>query len=259
MPKLANADPVHVALVGHEVKLGKLAVKKDKRNLKLADYIAKPKALPKLPSKVLTYQKVPSWPMYDNDTLSNCTAATAGHLVQGWTNARDGKIVTPALSAVDALYWATGTADDGRYSLDVLNEWHRNGMGRDKIGAFVQLNLKLTGHWKYAIDEFGGAFVGLALPISAQRATSWKAWTGPNAVPGSWGGHAVSAVGYDQYGAYLVTWGAIIKATWGFMTKYADEGYAIISPDFLAAGKSPAGFDTATLTADLAAIKGLGG
>lgn len=253
-------DAVHAEVVGVPVLLGKLKVKKDKRNLKLASYLEKPKALlPSLPSKVLTFEKVPTWPMYDNDSLSDCTAATCGHLVQAWTNARDGKIVTPKLTAVDALYWATGSEDDGRYSLDVLNEWHKNGMGGDKIGAFVQLNLKLVGHWKYAISEFGGAFVGVELPIAAQRATSWKAWTGSKATPGSWGGHAISAVGYDQYGAYLVTWGAIIKASWGFMTKYADEGYAIISPDYLKGGKSPQGFDMTKLSSDLGAIESLGG
>jgi len=44
--------------------------------------------------------------------------------------------------------------------------------------------------------------------------------------------------------------------TWAFWERYVDESYAIISPDFLDAGKAPNGFDLAALRRDLALVTG---
>ena len=53
-----------------------------------------------------------------------------------------------------------------------------------------------------AIWLFGGAYIGVELPISAQRQEVWDvpANPGPDDEPGSWGGHAVYLVGYDLRG-----------------------------------------------------------
>ncbi|MGO8790269.1 MAG: hypothetical protein ACLQVL_23205 [Terriglobia bacterium] len=50
-----------------------------------------------------------------------------------------------------------------------------------------------------AIWLFGGAYIGVELPITAQNQDVWDvpANPGPNDEPGSWGGHAVYLVGYD--------------------------------------------------------------
>ena len=84
-------------------------------------------------------------------------------------------------------------------------------------------------------------------------------WTGsldgPDA-PGSWGGHAVNVVAYDDAGLTVVTWGALQRLTWAFWQRYCDEAWAIISPDFLAGGRSPQGFDLPALEHDLALIMG---
>ena len=34
--------------------------------------------------------------------------------------------------------------------------------------------------------------------------------------PGSWGGHAVDVVGYDDAGLTVVSWGALLRASWDF-------------------------------------------
>jgi hypothetical protein len=47
-----------------------------------------------------------------------------------------------------------------------------------------------------AIWLFGGAYIGVELPISAQNQDVWDVADGPDAEPGSWGGHAVYLVGY---------------------------------------------------------------
>jgi hypothetical protein len=53
-----------------------------------------------------------------------------------------------------------------------------------------------------AIWLFGGAYIGVELPISAQNQDVWDvpANPGPNDEPGSWGGHAVYVVGYEKPG-----------------------------------------------------------
>jgi len=58
-----------------------------------------------------------------------------------------------------------------------------------------------------AIWLFGGAYIGVELPISAQRQDVWDvpANPGPDDEPGSWGGHAVYLVGYDLRGMGGVT------------------------------------------------------
>ena len=50
-----------------------------------------------------------------------------------------------------------------------------------------------------AIWLFGGAYIGVELPVTAQKQDVWDvpANPGPNDEPGSWGGHAVYLVGYD--------------------------------------------------------------
>ena len=74
--------------------------------------------------------------------------------------------------------------------------------------------------------------------------------------PGSWGGHAVNVVAYDDRTLTVVTWGRLQEMTWAFWERYVDESYAIISPDFLDAGKAPNGFDLAALRRDLALVTG---
>ena len=50
-----------------------------------------------------------------------------------------------------------------------------------------------------AIWLFGGAYIGVEFPITAQNQDVWDvpAKPGPKDEPGSWGGHAVYLVGYD--------------------------------------------------------------
>jgi hypothetical protein len=74
--------------------------------------------------------------------------------------------------------------------------------------------------------------------------------------PGSWGGHAVPVVAYDTRGLTVVTWGALQVMTWSFWDTYCDEGYAIISKDYLTKKKdTPEGFNMQQLQADLADLK----
>lgn len=252
MTENENAHPVfeqHGSFV--HMKLGRNPVKHDARTLQFARYFDDA-VLPQIPTSHAT-PHVPSWPMYGNDRLGDCTCAAAGHMVQGWTEAV-GALRTPLDADVEHFYIpVTGNQDDGRNEIDVLNAWRKLGFGGDKIGAYVSIDPTNVAHVKAAIYLFGGVYTGIALPLSAQGEREWKVATGAAGEPGSWGGHAVPYLGYTRSTFTCVTWGATLPLTVGFNDKYTEEVYAIISPDFLdAQGHSPQGFNLAALTADLA-------
>ena len=235
------------------LRLGRLPSRNDPRTLQLAKYL--PVAgLPKRPTSCDWTHNVPAWPMYGNDTLGDCTIAAAGHMIEAWSVAAGAPKVPPYQAILDA-YWHTGDGtDDGRVETDVLNYWRKTGIGGDKITAYVAVDPRNIEHVKLATWLFGGLYLGINLPISAQKQRKWSVTHGPDAEPGSWGGHAVPIVAYSLSTLTVVTWGALMKMTVGFHQEYTEEAYAVISPDFLAGGRSPAGFDMAALQADLAAI-----
>jgi hypothetical protein len=82
------------------------------------------------------------------------------------------------------------------------------------------------------------------------------ALAGPgSAKPGSWGGHAVPIVAYDNGGLTCVTWGQRLRLSWDFFLCYFTEAYAVLSPDwFNQVGQAPSGFDQVSLMADLKAV-----
>jgi hypothetical protein len=236
--------------------LGRVAPRHDPRTLRLAKYLDDAVVLPEIPVAADYAAAVSSWPMYGNDRLGDCTCAAAGHMVEAWSAAAAAPVV-PVDADVEALYWATGSGDTGRFEVDILNYWRGVGLGGDKIAAYAYVNPQNLDHVRAAIYLFGGLYAGIALPESAQGQQVWDVAgdgkTGQSQ-PGSWGGHAVPYVGFGDGRIALVTWGAVLEMTEAFHLAYCDELYVVISPDFLAAGKTPQGFDLAALEADLAAV-----
>lgn len=246
----------HAAAVGREVRLGKRSVKPDARNLQLARYVDDDELLPKVPRSIEWSAGVASWPMYANDRLGDCTCAAVAHMEEAWS-ANAGRAETPVEHEVIDLYWATGPEDDGRYCLDILNYWQKTGFRKERIRAFVQIDPHKREHVALACWMFGGVYVGLALPLSAQAQTDeWKVSHGSKAERGSWGGHCVNLVDYLSHGPVCVTWGRLMPMTWAFLETYCDEAYAVISPDWVDDGRAaPSGFALAQLEQDLAAIE----
>ncbi|HEY4347421.1 MAG TPA: hypothetical protein VGM80_07515 [Gaiellaceae bacterium] len=237
--------------------LGKLPARIDVRTLALARYLDRD-VLPAPPRSFDLTGAVPNWPMYGNDRVGDCTTAAAGHMIEAWTGAASAAAVEVSeqevLAAFDAVKIVDpSTGEEGAVELDVLKLWRRSGIGRHRIGAFARVpggdhDLVRTGTYL-----FGGLYIGLQLPLSAQDQGVWD-WNGrldgPDE-PGSWGGHAVNVVGYDDSGLTAVTWGTLQRLTWGFWDRYCDEAYCIVSVDFLSDGKTPAGLDLAALERDL--------
>lgn len=246
-----------------DFKLGKLPVKNDKRTFKLAKYIKKLDSPPLAVNYLMTRLK--PWPMYANDRIGCCTATSACHSIINWTD-DVGKAFEPhvddviqAYSAVSGYDPQTGVNDNGAIMLDVLNYWRKTGIAQHPIYAFVKIDTKNKNEVKQAINLFGSIYVGLSLPISAEKQIG-KIWTVPNLMSrmfgngriGSWGGHAVAIGAYSKNYLTCVTWGELQYMTWGFFNYYADEAYAILSTDWISdTGKSGSGFDLSKLENDL--------
>lgn len=243
-----------------KMKLGKATPVHDPRTLLLANYIKA--TLPPAPVQYAYATDIgaTSWGMMGNDKIGDCTCAAAGHLIMEWTD-DNGQLVTPPDTAIIAAYSAitgynpaTGANDNGAVELNVLKYWRKTGIAGHQITAFAALEPQNDNHVMQGVYLFGGCYIGLALPVSAQQQTVWSVPPGGatgDGKPGSWGGHAVPVIGYDNDGLTLITWGAIKRMTWSFWNTYCDESYVIISPDFVSNKPAKNGFDLAALEQDL--------
>jgi hypothetical protein len=239
--------------------LGKLPVRRDVRTLALARYVDRSE-LPEPPASLDLTTHVPDWPMYANDRRGDCTCAAAGHMIEAWTAAVGTTVELAEQSVLDAFDAVKivdpDTGEEGAVELDVLRYWRKTGIGAHRIGAFASVAVHDKRLVRTAAYLFGGLYIGLQLPVTAQGQDVWD-WTGSlkgPAEPGSWGGHAVDVVGYSSDGLTVITWGASKQLTWAFWDRYCEESYCILSPDFLKGDKAPNGFDLAALNADLALV-----
>ncbi|HYB07150.1 MAG TPA: hypothetical protein VEB87_03225 [Nitrososphaerales archaeon] len=246
------------------MKLGKGPPKFDKRTLLFGKYLTRGLAPP--PPSIDYAEKVKTWPMYGNDKYGDCTCAAAGHLIQDWT-ANTGTERTLPLAAILKVYnhFSHGNPDSGVSMLDVLRYWRKTGFGNDKIHAFAQLELSNVVQAQDAICLFGGCYIGLALPnftvpngVGDPRISWIVPPSGPheNAAPNQKNGHCVPAVAYDPRNVWVVTWGALKQMSWQFYTTYADEAFALLSPDWISKRlkRAPPGLDLKTLESDLSQV-----
>lgn len=238
------------------MKLGKHPAKEDHRTIRLGTLLDETQA-DQAPPTVLPPSGV-TWQMFGNDVHSDCTCAAAAHMILAWCadeKATPREMPTDAL-VLDLYSKVNGGQDGGAYALDVLNAWRTVGLGKDTITGYVKVDHNDLAKMKWATWVFGGLYIGLDLPLTAQAQGSapWAVLpnVGAAAQPGSWGGHAVDVVGYDADGVTIVTWGREQRMTWEFWGRYCDESYAVFDDtDWL--GDVP-GFDHARLLAELARL-----
>lgn len=249
-------------MVDHsQMKLGKKARRLDGRTLKLARYLTA--ALPSAPVSVDWSHQITDWGMMCNDKLGCCTIAAVGHALQTWTANALGRELTVPDSSILAYYekWdgynpSDASTDQGGVELDVLKSWQQQGFDGNGLDAFAGVSPASEYMVQPAINLFGGLYIGVELPVTAQNQTVWDTSAdsaeSTDAQPGSWGGHAIYLVGYDAIGPVCVTWGLLKKMTWAWFGRYCSEAYALISKDWLeATGITPGGLDLAALEADL--------
>lgn len=253
-----------------QLKLGKKPPRRDPRTLSLSKYIA---AMPAPPAECDWLSGISSWGAMLNTQLGDCTIAAVGHAIQVWTGVT-GNVCTVSDAAILQAYerWAgykpsDPGSDQGAVVIDILNRWRKEGFGdpglTHTLPAYTAVDPGNREHARQAMLLFGGIYLGVELPVTAQRqiGSLWDVvgdpTSDPESQPGSWGGHAIFCPAYDQEGVVCITWGAPQKMTWAFCDAYVSEAYALLAGGtdwVLPGGDTILGFDLATLEQDLSAI-----
>jgi hypothetical protein len=256
------------------LKLGKLPANIPKNLKKMTEHFDRSLGLISLPPPPLVRtwsQNRPSWGDMLNDQSGDCTCAGIGHYFQVATLDESGNMVTSADSVVETLYEnATGyrpgvpSTDNGAECSTILQYVTNNGFNGYKIYGYGLVDQANPEHCMEMIDEFGGMYIGLSLPKTAQTQVGeiWdvvdSSLQGDSAI-GSWGGHCVFVPDYVSNGSQIetltcITWGGLQKMTWNYFYSYCDEAYCLLSDAWLSKGNSPTGFNLASLEANMAEL-----
>lgn len=243
-----------------DMKLGALPAipEKQARSLKLAHYLDLSQLTEFIPPEFDWFQGVPDY-VDINDRLGDCVVAAEAKHERSWTQNATGTACTVRDADILDVYMKGAgynpnnpATDRGWDLLSALSYWQRIGIAGLKIGAYAAINPRHHMMVRAATYLFGGIYIALELPTSAQ---SEDVWSSTSDTPGSWGGHCVTiqAILNDQ--PVCRTWGYAQPMTWDFLDRYCSEAYAIISPDYLNGGKTVAGLDIAALNGDLQLVR----
>jgi hypothetical protein len=265
-----------------QLKLGKAPATYDQRDLLFAHY----RTSDSLPSHPVHFghEKLvgaDAWQMLGNgpdntvsinfDGAGDCFFAGGAHETMLWNLEHNNNVNFSGADCIADYSAVTGynpkaplnangqnPTDNGTKSRDGFKYRQKTGLidvggERHKIGAYVGLELGNMDELLEALYLFGVVGIGLRFPASAMdqfnAGKPWSVVPGPEPTEG----HYIPLVAYrDQL--EVVTWGRIQKMTPQFYKTYADEAWAVLSPEMLNNGKSPEGFNFAQLKADLASI-----
>lgn len=236
---------------------------------KSASKYALASTLPAAPAKVDFYSaaRAALGDVLGNDSLGDCTAAGACHLVESIT-ANAGAPVALSREQAIAFYaqscgYVPGNpaTDQGGDEIAVLTSWRDKGLdgkGAHAIKGWLSVDpsnpaLIATCNWL-----FGGLYFGVELPLS---------WTSP--MPSGDGfvwdadkpdmeqGHCFVGVGSDARGIQIDTWGLIGTITYAAIARLCMPGsygnlFAVLTDEIIskARGLAPSGFDWEQLVAD---------
>jgi hypothetical protein len=244
-----------LAIPASQLKLGKKPHRNDNRNLLLSKFLT-PGILPMVPAVWNVWRKrvTKPWGMSLNDSIGDCAIVTPKNLIHQFTacHGTRGEVVVADEQVLKEYETISGytpgkpDTDVGCDPLDVLKRWRNPGLfGEPPIEAFVTASPGNLGHFRAGHYLFGGGYLGLQLPLTAQKQTDeGKPWdvvatnTGDDQ-PGSWGGHAVMSHSYssgpgvtEQY--VCATWNQDQAMTPAFLEAYCDIVYFVLAPEWAA-------------------------
>lgn len=252
-----------------KVKSGRLPYVHDLRTFDLSDYLEQ-ENLAQVPSHHNWGNKIQpdKWGSLGNLKINNCTIASAGHLIMTWTSSI-GKIHKPTTKAIVEAYTEltgynpeTDGIGEPIEALKALKFWRKHGVDGRKISAFAKLAFKNREELVEAIYLYGGIYVGMNLPLSAEKQyNEGKKWTVPRGgtkglgEPGTWLGHAMIITGYKKNELRAITWGREIIMSIDFWETYVDEAYAIFSEDFIKNNETPTKINVEVLLKQIENLK----
>lgn len=220
-----------------------------------------------VPPSHFWHEKSPlPWMDYQNTINGklNCIPVSSAHIITMWTSFAKESALVLLQNSVDEAFEREGVKDPQTGKLlgcvlsSYLKGWKEKGVGGHTILDYAKLTTGKIQQLKQCIFQFGGCIVGFRMPATAKaQLNKWEVIEGtPSSAPGSWGGHAVAAIGYGNDSFMIISWGRMIEVTWEFYEKYSDESYTMLSTDWLDKdNKSPSGFDPTELKSLLRAVK----
>lgn len=230
--------------------LGRRPTRSDTRALLFSRFAAAP---PVLPSRTHFWPRRRPFSIrtFGNTEWNNCTRAK-----QAIAMLRMERIETRSTATIDdaepirvyqsMIHRLYNGEDAGAYETDALSEWRkpdltfRDTKGRAlTIDAYLRLNPFDHTELKSSLVTAGahGLAVCLNLPWAFAAMDPPMDWDIPadqppvgHWAPGTWGGHSMWAVDYDEVGLWLVhTWGmADQRITWRAASIYLDEAHMVI-------------------------------
>jgi hypothetical protein len=214
-----------------QLMLGKSPARLDPRTLRLSAIL---RTLPPLPPEYDLDQVlgVADDRDFGNLQYGDCVIAGRAHMTMRFEAFEQKRFIDIADTEVIGQYLSeTGGQDKGLVMLDSLNKWRHDGWqaaGQHyDIHAFTSLNYKSIGEVQAAIYLLNGVYCGLMLPRSAQgqfdQGQTWDLVDGPDGAYGSWGGHCVYVMAYNQVGPVCMTWGRRQQVTWVFWATMCEE------------------------------------
>jgi hypothetical protein len=246
---------------GRTVKLGRIRPTTPPECLRFACYRDPRGATP--PPAVVDYSAKAMAAIsrvYDNDTLGCCVIAGKMHQLGIWSGNETGTPVLATDTEVREQYVRIcGPGDNGCIITDVLAAFQSPGLtagGKPyTIDGFVSVDWTNRIEVQTAIYLFGSLTLGINLPQAWLQAPEGGLWdvTDSEIV----GGHDVCAVGYNETGVVIATWGGLRTITWAAFgdMRWLEECYAELAPLWYSSDKlAPCGVDADALRADLAAL-----
>jgi hypothetical protein len=250
------------------MKLGKRAPKRLMKTPALGDYLPKATSWPAVPAQGWESAVPPAaLNILGNDLWGDCAEAAALGLIQAMSynvgrplipTTQDALNLYSAVAGFDITMGPSGNnpTDNGTVLTDLLTYWQKTGISVGtavhKIVGFATLDITSLAQMRYATYLFGGSYLGINCPQSAEDNTS--NWT-YNASSPIIGGHCVARVGEGSAGGKTRSWGMFIPTANDFYLNYLDEGYIVITQDWLDAnGKTPTGLDLTGLLAAMSAL-----
>jgi hypothetical protein len=246
------------------LKLGKLAPKYLTGLPALGAYTAQ---LPPPPPAADYSHNLDHLGMMDNDRISDCTAAMCGHAIQTWTSLTSNEVIVPDNVILQFYSNQSGyvigdpMTDNGAVLSEVLLYWYKNAIYGHALAGFASIRPGNRTSMRDAIYLFGACAIGIQLPLAVDKGEDWILPQGQsltdNWAVGSWGGHAIPAIAYNDETLSVISWGKLLQVSWDFMDAYCDEAYGLLSKDWLTKlDNSPPGFNWQALQDDMNALRG---
>jgi hypothetical protein len=189
---------------------------------------------------------------YGNNSNGCCTIASQAVLATRMERLEQKRTIQLTDEEILRVYYALtqrlyGGGDTGAYETDALDNWRnpdltfRDPQGNPlTIDAYLRLNASDHDEVKLALALSGAKGIKLCFNLPAAWSqpafdppATWTATTGAAIgpwMPGSWGGHSMTAHGYTREGVLLdQTWDTPPNlVTWEAMSTYCDEAHVVI-------------------------------